>query len=281
MRTDEHLKEYRSQILGDDVAGINSSQIGSLSETQLTPSPDPPPEGSSSRHEHDLMADFPHRHACDYCGADFGCQHESCKPTSEQTCEQCDVPLIEAAFDGACEPMNPGGHASYGSIVRVNGQVVYSKSGYCGHGPKMSCNAAEYCGAIDSLTEAVRHKGNITLRGDSKLVIMQLGPDPKLGSKRWKAKGGLYLPYYKKAFALVNQYRGRIRFEWVPRKDNAVCDELSKKALHDRGVKLRESWGETIRNKRARKHKKHNQPKSRRWHKRKGAKDSNKKEEHV
>lgn len=77
---------------------------------------------------------------------------------------------------------------SYGSIVRVNGEVVYEYSGYIGHGPSMSCNVAEYCGAIDALTEAVKHKGIITLIGDSKLVLMQLGPDPKWGRMRPKGK---------------------------------------------------------------------------------------------
>ena len=184
-------------------------------------------------------------------------------------------PLIEAVFDGACEPTNPGGHASYGALVRVNGQVVYSNSGYVGYGSGMSNNVAEYCGAIDALTEAVKHKGTITLIGDSRLVMMQLGPDLTCGKRRWKAKSGLYLPYYKKAIALVNQHRGRIRFQWVPREDNTDCDELSKKALLERGVKvcIRPKGKIAI----GRKGKKAKPAKSaRRWRKRKGATDFNK-----
>ena len=34
--------------------------------------------------------------------------------------------LIEAWFDGACEPVNPGGTASYGVIVTRNGETSTS-----------------------------------------------------------------------------------------------------------------------------------------------------------
>jgi ribonuclease HI len=148
---------------------------------------------------------------------------------------------IEAVFDGACEPRNPGGHAAFGSLVKVNGEAVYRNSGYCGFGPQMSNNVAEYSGALDALMVAVKYEGIITLRGDSKLVIMQLGPDSsrRFGRSRWKIHGGLYVPFYKQAIALVDEHRDRMRFQWVPREQNSDCDELSKQVLLDRGVKFR------------------------------------------
>ena len=36
--------------------------------------------------------------------------------------------LIECWFDGACEPKNPGGYASYGVIVKVDGRKVWEAS---------------------------------------------------------------------------------------------------------------------------------------------------------
>ena len=148
---------------------------------------------------------------------------------------------IEAVFDGCCEPRNPGGHAAFGSLVRVNGEVVYRNSGYVGHGRQMSNNVAEYAGALDALAHAVQHDGIITLRGDSKLVIMQLGPDRTQphGDRRWACHGGFYEPYYREALALVNEHRDRMRFKWVPRDENSDCDELSKQILIDMGVHFR------------------------------------------
>ena len=143
--------------------------------------------------------------------------------------------MIEAVFDGCCEPRNPGGHAAWGALVRVDGEIVWRQSGYCGVGEGMSNNVAEYSGALAALTEAVKYPGIITLRGDSRLVIMQLGPDKKWGRK-WKVHGGAYVPYYEKAIALVNQHRQRMAFKWVSRDENSDCDELSKKILLDMGV---------------------------------------------
>lgn len=139
---------------------------------------------------------------------------------------------IEVWFDGACEPVNPGGHGSWGAVVRVNGVSVWQDGGYCGSGSKISNNVAEYQGLIAAVTKAIDFDGDIVVRGDSKLVIMQM-------QGKWKARGGLYLPFYEEAKALVNEHRKRLKFQWVPRDENAVCDELSKKVLKDRGVKFR------------------------------------------
>jgi hypothetical protein len=46
--------------------------------------------------------------------------------------------LIEGWCDGACEPMNPGGHASWGAVLKIDGVKVWSAGGYCGVGPEMS-----------------------------------------------------------------------------------------------------------------------------------------------
>jgi ribonuclease HI len=146
--------------------------------------------------------------------------------------------MIQADFDGACEPRNPGGHGAFGAIVRVDDKVVYRNAGYCGCGPTISNNVAEYCGVIDALTAAVKYEGVVTLRGDSKLVIMQLGPDQRFGRKRWKAKHGLYLPFYEQAIVLANFYRDRLRFTWIPRSQNTECDVLSKEVLAERGIRI-------------------------------------------
>ena len=137
--------------------------------------------------------------------------------------------MIECWFDGCCEDRNPGGHAAWGAVVHVDGQSVYREGGYVGVGPKMSNNVAEYSGFVAVLTEAQKYPGVILIRGDSKLVIMQL-------RGKWKVRGGLYLPYYKEAKKLYDANRERITLQWIPREKNDICDVLSKKVLHDMGI---------------------------------------------
>ena len=140
--------------------------------------------------------------------------------------------LIEAWFDGVCEPCNPGGHAAWGAMVHVDGVEVYRQGAYCGVGPKMSNNVAEYSGAAAALAMAATYPGPIILRGDSKLVIMQL-------QGKWRVNGGLYHPFYLEAKKIYGSLRDRIRLQWVPREQNDICDVLSKQVLHDKGVKFR------------------------------------------
>ena len=142
---------------------------------------------------------------------------------------------VEALFSGYCDP---NGQAAFGSMVRVAGEVVHRNSGYCGYGPKMSLNVAEYSGALDTLTEAVKYKGTFILQGNSRMVIMQLGPDLTYGLERLKAKDGLYLPHYRKAVRIVNEHRERMLFHWIPVHRNAECHNLSKRAVLDRYPKL-------------------------------------------
>lgn len=137
--------------------------------------------------------------------------------------------MIEAWFDGCCEPTNPGGHAAWGAVVQINGSPVYRHGGYCGHGSAMSNNVAEYSAFIAAAEECLKHEGVCIIRGDSKLVVMQL-------NGRWKVNGGLYKPFYDKAKILWSQLKGRARLEWIPRERNDICDVLSKQVLIDRGV---------------------------------------------
>ncbi|MGD0012733.1 MAG: hypothetical protein ABSE93_29850 [Terriglobia bacterium] len=49
-----------------------------------------------------------------------------------------------AWFDGACEPVNPGGTASFGVVIKdKDGTVLRKEHGLVGKGSKMSNNVAE------------------------------------------------------------------------------------------------------------------------------------------
>jgi ribonuclease HI len=147
--------------------------------------------------------------------------------------------IYEGWFDGCCEPRNPGGHAAWGAILFRGRDKLWESGGYCGVGPKMSNNVAEYSGVLALLKEVIKHNSlhePVILRGDSKLVVYQL-----IGE--WRVRGGLYIPYYREAAALAKQLRkitkNRLDFRWVPRDENAICDVLSKAQLKDRGVVFR------------------------------------------
>lgn len=142
------------------------------------------------------------------------------------------IKMLEAWFDGCCEPTNPGGHAAWGAVLLRDGKKIWEDAGYCGFGSKMSNNVAEYSGVAAILERLQREEELCLIRGDSKLVIMQL-------QMKWRINGGLYTPFWQRAKALYEPIRDRVTFEWVPRDENAICDVLSKGVLHDRGIKFR------------------------------------------
>lgn len=131
---------------------------------------------------------------------------------------------IRCWFDGACGPESPGGHAGYGAIVRRDGETLFAEAGYVGHGPTMTCNVAEYAGVIAVLRYLVSHNFlKATIYGDSDLVIKQL-------NRKWKAKRGLYLPYYRKAIELRLKLPD-VELKWIKRDFNEEADALSKEAI--------------------------------------------------
>lgn len=163
--------------------------------------------------------------------------------------------MIEAWFDGCCEPTNPGGHAAYGALVQVDGVTVFSDGAYVCGGPTASNNVAEYSGMLSVLRWIDEHAGEsaqkIIIRGDSKLVINQLAGKwntncatcgkPLTRCACGKRTKGLYYPFYEKCrdlFAVVSK-RHKIVLMWVPREHNDICDVLSKGVLKDRGVEFK------------------------------------------
>jgi ribonuclease HI len=140
--------------------------------------------------------------------------------------------MLIGHFDGCCEPRNPGGHASWGAVLLRDETKIWEDKGYCGVGSQMSNNVAEYTGACALLTRLQQEHEFCSIRGDSKLVIMQL-------KGVWRIHEGLYIPFYQRAKALLEPIKDRVAFKWIPRDQNSVCDVLSKQVLKDRGVTFR------------------------------------------
>ena len=140
-------------------------------------------------------------------------------------------------IDGACEPINPGGTASYGVVVKHQGKVLFSECKVIGEGPAMSNNVAEYSGLIAFLEWYIPLKAGFNTKrrpviySDSRLLINQMDGE-------WRALRGLYLPYYKKAKNLIRQNNLDLSFWWVPREQNEEADALSKESLIKAGIQL-------------------------------------------
>jgi ribonuclease HI len=141
--------------------------------------------------------------------------------------------VIKAYFDGACEPINPGGHCGYGAVVfGDDGKVVWETAGYIPPG-ETSNNVAEYTAFLQVLSylkEAELCRREIVIRGDSMLVIRQM-------FGHWRMKSGYYVAIARKAKAMLSDFRF-VRGEWIPRDQNGHADELSKLELKRRGVQF-------------------------------------------
>lgn len=136
--------------------------------------------------------------------------------------------MIEIYFDGLCEPVNPGGTATFGFIIIQNGKQIAESMGLVGKGKDMTNNVAEFeavlC-AIEKYKE-MGLKESLVIKGDSSLVINQL-------NGKWKTKSSTskkYVPMIKDALTGLDY-----KLEWITRDKNTIADELSRRAYFDNG----------------------------------------------
>ena len=136
--------------------------------------------------------------------------------------------MIEIYFDGACEPINPKGIATYGFIICKNGKKIGQDKGLACEpfSSKSSNNVAEYTALIKAL-ETVKNKKldkKIIIKGDSQLAIRQMQGIYSVNAPR-------IIPLYNKAKKLAMGLD--IKFEWIPREKNEDADYLSHKAYEE------------------------------------------------
>jgi len=146
---------------------------------------------------------------------------------------------IKAYFDGCCEPVNPGGTASFGAVVFIDNKRVWECSRLFipikGREKETSNNVAEYSGfasILEYLIENDLTKESIKIYGDSNLVIQQM-----LGN--WRMKSGFYIPVAFRAKELLKKFKKRPDLYWIPREENSIADELSKAELLKAGVEFK------------------------------------------
>lgn len=146
------------------------------------------------------------------------------------------LPIIQAWFDGCCEPINPGGNMGIGvKILNEAGQLMHEHSHFVAAGEDNSNNVAEYMGfewILDKLLQDGHNEKCIIIRGDSKMVIAQMYG---VSGKKWKIKEGRYVPYANRCKEKLAKFVN-VTCEWIPRDQNFHADELSKKQLKQHGI---------------------------------------------
>lgn len=141
--------------------------------------------------------------------------------------------MDHAYFDGACEPVNPGGWGGWGfAIFDANGKKLLGQYGVMHPRPGISNNVAEYAaaGAAVKGYRELGRKGPLLLMGDSQLVVCQM-------RGMWRTnRHKLYYPVYERITQLLEKCAFDIRWHWIPRDKNSIADELSKRGLAEHGV---------------------------------------------
>ena len=142
--------------------------------------------------------------------------------------------MIEIYFDGACEPVNPGGTASYGCIIKENDKILAQEGGIVGSGEGMTNNVGEYTSLIKALEALQRfniQKEKIEIFGDSNLVCNTVSKKWGWNKKKTKWNPHKDAPHLKplleKALNLLRNFDYEIK--WIPSKDNQQADWLSRK----------------------------------------------------
>jgi ribonuclease HI len=143
--------------------------------------------------------------------------------------------IFEIYFDGACEPINPGGYMGYGFLVFKDGEFLKSGSYYEDKSPSNTNNVAEYNACLEALyfleeyiTLENINDYDINVFGDSMLVIKQM-------QGVWKINSGFYKIFAEKTKDKVGNFKN-IKFQWIPREQNKDADEMSKRELKSRGI---------------------------------------------
>lgn len=143
---------------------------------------------------------------------------------SQQTVDRAETYV--GYFDGLCEPVNPGGIATYGVVIKKEDEILFEDSGLAYARPwskEASNNVAEYSAAIHALEWLKMNRlenSRVILRGDSRLIISQL-------KGAFKVKAPRIIDLYRRASKLLGEFSD-LKLEWVERSKNKDADLLSR-----------------------------------------------------
>jgi ribonuclease HI len=144
------------------------------------------------------------------------------------------VDLWTLHFDGLCEPRNPGGWMGWGWHLAIGESEELTGVGCKPPGPENTNNVAEYfalgfgLAAVKKLAGERGKPDRLEVRGDSQLVIRQVVGD-------WECRKVRMLKLRDRCRALADEIlpKSRVAYRWVPREQNGVADELSRRAYFE------------------------------------------------
>jgi ribonuclease HI len=131
-------------------------------------------------------------------------------------------------IDGACEPVNPKGVATYAYIIEDGeGNRIAADSGLAVEpwSDRATNNVAEYTALIMALKKVLElglQHSQIEVKSDSQLIVNQ-------STGKWQVNSALLQPLNYEARQLLSQL-GDLRIQWVPREQNEEADALTKGA---------------------------------------------------
>jgi ribonuclease HI len=163
------------------------------------------------------------------------------KGIADRTQATPDGPVARAAltlhFDGLCGPMNPGGVAAYGFVVRRDGRVLHEGHGLAAPpGPGATNNVAEYAALIGGLRWLLERRMQdepVSVLGDSSLIVKQVQGE-------YRVTAGHLKPLHEEAMRLLKRFP-HAQIEWVPREENADADALSRAGYRE-AVRAHPEW---------------------------------------
>jgi len=113
-----------------------------------------------------------------------------------------------------------------GACIKEGHEITWERSGKLPAKKGNSNNWAEYLALeciLDELLRSGVHDELILIKGDSQLVIMQMGAN-------WKIKSGAYISAATLCKEKIRQLvacGNKIEFRHIPRTENTYCDSLS------------------------------------------------------
>lgn len=142
---------------------------------------------------------------------------------------------VTCYFDGATEPKNPGGAMGTGSIVKVNGETVFSESNFYAAHPINTNNMSEYIGlgfVLKYILDNSLDGEDITIMGDSQVAIKQMNGE-------YGINAGAYVKYACRCKELISKFKKKPVLFWIKREQNTEADALSKAAFDKNGIEVK------------------------------------------
>lgn len=134
-------------------------------------------------------------------------------------------------FDGACEPVNPGGVASAGWVIKDGeGHTLSTGCAFIGEGEGMTNNVAEYKALWNGLQSLqLQATDTLVIRGDSKLIVNQI-------TGAWACNKSHLRELRDECRAILAGLNWRS--EWIPREQNEEADAMSRNGYEQHTSKM-------------------------------------------